>query len=72
MIGNQIIQEMYPWVYFLFSMSPPTVYSVFTIADIISGMVRKFEKNTYYRPFRDPFDRSKRFKCLKTIYSLDG
>ena len=72
MIGNQIIQEMYPWVYFLFSMSPPTVYSVFTIADIISGMVRKFEKNTYYRPYRDPFDHSKRFKCLKTIYSLDG
>ena len=44
MIGNQIIQEMYPWVYFLFSMSPPTVYSVFTIADNSSGMVRKFEK----------------------------
>ena len=44
MIGNQIIQEMYPWVYFLFSMSPPTVYSVFTIAYIISGMVRIFEK----------------------------
>ena len=72
MIGNQIIQEMYPWVYFfIFLVTSHCIFGIY-IADNNSVLVRKFEKNTYYRPYRDPFDRSKRFKCLKTIYSLDG
>ena len=72
MIGNQIIQEMYPWVYFfIFHVTSHCIFGIY-YSRYHQWYGEEIRKNTYYRPYRDPFDRSKRFKCLKTIYSLDG
>ena len=44
MIGNQIIQEMYPWVYFfIFLVTSHCIFGIY-IADNNSVVVRKFEK----------------------------